>query len=60
MAKKRIYKSPLRRAVEEKERKRGVCRWFLKCDAPAVTTVTHPTLGEVPCCARHAKFARGE
>ena len=33
------------------------CRWFLRCDNPATTTVPHPILGAVPCCDRCAKFA---
>lgn len=28
------------------------CRWFLRCANHAVGTITHPILGEVPCCAR--------
>lgn len=33
------------------------CQWFLMCDRPAVTTVKHPVLGDVPCCQRCADFA---
>jgi hypothetical protein len=32
----------------------GVCQWFALCDRAATTTVPHPTLGNVPCCARCA------
>lgn len=28
------------------------CEWFLLCDNEAVTTQSHPVLGEVPICAR--------
>jgi hypothetical protein len=28
------------------------CRWFIRCDAPAVTTLPHPILGAVPVCQR--------
>lgn len=35
-----------------------VCGWFAGCEAEATTTVTHPVLGEVPCCAQHEAFAR--
>lgn len=38
----------------------GYCRWFALCEREAVTTVPHPVLGEVPCCEKCAKFARGE
>ena len=31
-----------------------ICEWFLLCDHPAAGTVTHPILGEVPCCTRCA------
>jgi hypothetical protein len=27
-----------------------LCRWFARCDNPAVTTQPHPTLGLVPIC----------
>lgn len=33
------------------------CRWFLNCVRPATTTVPHPVLGDVPCCAQCAAFA---
>jgi len=26
------------------------CRWFLRCDRPAVTTLPHPILKAVPVC----------
>jgi hypothetical protein len=32
------------------EKDRLTCRWFLKCRRPAVTTKSHPLLGEVPIC----------
>ena len=35
-----------------------VCQWFLQCENPATTTLPHPTLGEVPCCARCAGFVQ--
>lgn len=38
----------------------NVCAWFALCDRPAVTTVQHPILGAVPCCARCAAFATGK
>lgn len=39
----------------------NVCQWFLLCTRPATTTVKHPILGEVPCCAECAAFAtRGD
>ena len=28
------------------------CMWFALCDKKAVTTVSHPILGEVPICQR--------
>lgn len=31
------------------------CQWFVLCDHPAVGTVNHPILGDVPICARCAK-----
>ena len=34
--------------------KSDVCRWFLKCDNPAVTTRPHPIIGDVPICQRCA------
>ena len=33
------------------------CRWFLRCSNAATTTVAHPVLGNVPCCARCAARA---
>jgi len=30
--------------------KGGLCEWFARCPRPAAGTVTHPILGEVPCC----------
>jgi hypothetical protein len=30
----------------------------LKCFEPAVEMVPHPVLGQVPCCARCAAFAK--
>jgi hypothetical protein len=27
------------------------CRWFLRCDRPAASTLPHPVLGAVPVCA---------
>lgn len=30
--------------------KDGLCEWFAYCTRPAVGTVSHPILGEVPCC----------
>jgi len=35
------------------------CQWFLLCENPATTTVAHPVLGAVPCCARCAARAGG-
>jgi len=35
------------------------CQWFARCTRPAVTSVPHPVLGEVPCCQKCADFARG-
>lgn len=32
--------------------KLGTCRWFLKCEEVAVTTRSHPILGQVPICQR--------
>jgi hypothetical protein len=29
-----------------------VCHWFAKCVNQAVTTMSHPTLGDVPICTR--------
>lgn len=34
--------------------KRQRCEWFLLCDNPAVTTQSHPVLGNVPICQRCA------
>lgn len=34
-----------------------LCAWFALCTRPAVTTVSHPVLGDVPCCQRCADFA---
>lgn len=28
------------------------CAWYALCDRPAVGTVSHPVLGDVPCCQR--------
>lgn len=38
----------------------AVCQWFALCNAPAVRSVPHPVLGEVPCCEKHARFAEGK
>lgn len=36
-----------------------LCQWFLLCLNPAVTTMPHPVLGDVPICQRCAdKVAR--
>ena len=35
------------------------CQWFLRCEREAITTVAHPILGAVPCCAPCAAFANG-
>lgn len=34
-----------------------ICAWFALCDRPAVVTVEHPLLGNVPACARCARLA---
>jgi hypothetical protein len=26
------------------------CMWFARCTRPAAVTVSHPILGDVPCC----------
>jgi hypothetical protein len=31
-----------------------VCEWFALCDNPAVGTLPHPVLGDVPVCDRCA------
>lgn len=31
-----------------------ICEWFALCDRPADGVVSHPILGDVPCCARCA------
>lgn len=31
-----------------------ICQWFLMCLNPAVGTVNHPILGDVPICDRCA------
>ncbi len=36
----------------------SLCQWFVMCQRPATTTVDHPILGDVPCCAQCAEFAR--
>lgn len=51
------YKSPMRRIAEAKPE--NACQWFLLCDNPATTTMPHPTLGNVPICARCAAKANG-
>lgn len=28
------------------------CQWFALCDNPAMTTLAHPVLGDVPICNR--------
>lgn len=30
------------------------CEWFAYCGLPALGTIDHPTLGNVPCCGRCA------
>ena len=35
----------------------SACQWFLRCYNAATTTVPHPILGNVPCCAKCAAFA---
>jgi hypothetical protein len=34
------------------------CQWFIRCMEPAITTIKHPILGNVPCCVRCIPFAR--
>lgn len=34
------------------------CQWFLRCLQPATTTVKHPILGDVPCCAKCKALAK--
>lgn len=34
-----------------------LCEWFAMCDREATTTLLHPVIGEVPCCARCAAKA---
>lgn len=34
------------------------CQWFAGCTREATTTTPHPTLGDVPTCARCHRFAR--
>jgi len=34
----------------------GVCMWFAGCTNPAVKTQSHPILGDVPICQRHADW----
>lgn len=31
------------------------CEWFARCTRPAAGTVTHPIMGEVPCCKECAE-----
>ncbi len=35
------------------------CFWFAMCDREATCVVAHPILGDVPCCGRCARFAKG-
>jgi len=36
-----------------------LCQWFALCDNPAVTTMGHPVLKEVPICQRCADKING-
>lgn len=59
-AKPAPFKTPLRRAIEKKDRQADACRWFLLCPNPATGTTPHPILGDVPTCPKCHKFATGK
>lgn len=55
--------SPNLELVSDRDRpskRLGECRWFLMCHNSAVTTLTHPILGDVPICDRcvHLSMSR--
>ena len=41
-------------AAVESYRHAPKCEWFALCDYPAIGTVAHPVLGDVPVCGRCA------
>lgn len=53
------FTAAVERTIRAKISGAPVCEWFAMCANPAVGTVAHPIMGEVPTCQRCTRWSGG-